>query len=288
MIETSTCAQHPRPAEPRYHQREHGTCPKLQVTIGPATERGFFYDFDMSEPIADKDLKKVKQEMQRIIKANLPIIREEVRPGWCSRQLDPPAVTMADPRSSWSTTPWSPGLAVSCPLLKPCTLTDPFPQLVLALQGKLSITMLVPALQGCCQSQCKVKQNNLLCNMRAGQGQVLGRPVQAGRKCLSVGDCFRYRVRRHSSAYRSKGRCTRLKFWTASLPGGSPCKHRVQPNACASSWGSQAPAGSRPYRTEPGAALARQCTGSGPLAFGLVVSSCLLVSQVHSAAGHSQ
>ena len=67
------------------------------MTIGPATERGFFYDFDMSEPIADKDLKKVKQEMQRIIKANLPIIREEVRPGWCSWQLDPPGVTTAGP-----------------------------------------------------------------------------------------------------------------------------------------------------------------------------------------------
>ena len=57
------------------------SAPKLQVTVGPAIERGFFYDFDMSEPITDKDLKNVKQEMQRIIKANLPIIREEVRPG---------------------------------------------------------------------------------------------------------------------------------------------------------------------------------------------------------------
>ena len=70
------------------------------MTVGPATERGFFYDFDMSEPIADKDLKKVKQEMQRIIKANLPIIREEVRPGWCSRQLCLAAVTKAGPLSS--------------------------------------------------------------------------------------------------------------------------------------------------------------------------------------------
>ncbi len=70
------------------------------MTVGPAIERGFFYDFDMSEPITDKDLKKVKQEMQRIIKANLPFIREEVRPGWCSCQLDLPAVTLASPLSA--------------------------------------------------------------------------------------------------------------------------------------------------------------------------------------------
>ncbi len=52
--------------------------PGAQVTIGPAIERGFYYDFDMPEPITEQDLKAVKKEMQRIIKADLPFTREEV------------------------------------------------------------------------------------------------------------------------------------------------------------------------------------------------------------------
>lgn len=54
--------------------------PSAQVTIGPAIERGFYYDFAMPEPITEKDLKAVKKEMQRIIKADLPFVREEVSP----------------------------------------------------------------------------------------------------------------------------------------------------------------------------------------------------------------
>lgn len=49
-----------------------------QVTIGPWTERGFYYDFAMNEPLTDKDLKAIKKEMQKIIKWDLPFIREEV------------------------------------------------------------------------------------------------------------------------------------------------------------------------------------------------------------------
>ena len=52
----------------------------MQVTIGPWIERGFYYDFDMAETLADKDLKAIKKEMQKIAKANLPFIREEVSP----------------------------------------------------------------------------------------------------------------------------------------------------------------------------------------------------------------
>jgi threonyl-tRNA synthetase len=48
------------------------------VTLGPWTERGFFYDFDIKEPLTDKDLKKIKKEMQKIVRSKLPFIREEV------------------------------------------------------------------------------------------------------------------------------------------------------------------------------------------------------------------
>ena len=51
------------------------------MTVGPWTERGFFYDFDVKEPFTDKDLKKIRKEMQKIVRANLPFIREEVRRG---------------------------------------------------------------------------------------------------------------------------------------------------------------------------------------------------------------
>ncbi|KAI3789435.1 hypothetical protein L2E82_02230 [Cichorium intybus] len=51
--------------------------PDAKVTIGPWIEHGFYYDFDI-EPLTDKDLKKIKKEMDRIIGRNLPLLREEV------------------------------------------------------------------------------------------------------------------------------------------------------------------------------------------------------------------
>ncbi|MEL6495419.1 MAG: threonine--tRNA ligase [Cyanobacteria bacterium J06623_7] len=52
--------------------------PKAQVTIGPWTETGFYYDFDSPEPFTDKDLKKIRKEMIKIINRKLPVLREEV------------------------------------------------------------------------------------------------------------------------------------------------------------------------------------------------------------------
>ncbi|NCR69696.1 MAG: threonine--tRNA ligase [Microcystis aeruginosa LG13-12] len=52
--------------------------PKAQVTIGPWTETGFYYDFDVPEPFTDKDLKDIKKEMVKIINKKLPVMREEV------------------------------------------------------------------------------------------------------------------------------------------------------------------------------------------------------------------
>ncbi|RDX74019.1 Threonine--tRNA ligase, chloroplastic/mitochondrial 2 [Mucuna pruriens] len=51
--------------------------PDAKVTIGPWIENGFYYDFDM-ESLTDKDLKRIKKEMDRIIGRNLPLVREEV------------------------------------------------------------------------------------------------------------------------------------------------------------------------------------------------------------------
>eukprot|EP00887_Chlorella_sp_A99_P004027 scaffold11.g4027.t1 len=50
---------------------------EAKVTIGPWIERGFYYDFDMPA-LTEKDLPKIRKEMARIIKRNLPFVREEV------------------------------------------------------------------------------------------------------------------------------------------------------------------------------------------------------------------
>jgi threonyl-tRNA synthetase len=50
--------------------------PGTQVTIGPAIEDGFYYDFARSEPFTPEDLPKIEEEMRKIIKAGLPTRRE--------------------------------------------------------------------------------------------------------------------------------------------------------------------------------------------------------------------
>ncbi|WP_030005878.1 threonine--tRNA ligase [Picosynechococcus sp. NKBG042902] len=52
--------------------------PDAQVTIGPWTENGFYYDFDKPEPFTEADLKAIKKEMVKIVKKKLPVIREEI------------------------------------------------------------------------------------------------------------------------------------------------------------------------------------------------------------------
>jgi len=47
--------------------------PQAQVTIGPWTESGFYYDFDNPEPFIEADLKAIKKEMGRIICRRLPL-----------------------------------------------------------------------------------------------------------------------------------------------------------------------------------------------------------------------
>ncbi|MGB7413065.1 MAG: hypothetical protein WA902_02560 [Thermosynechococcaceae cyanobacterium] len=52
--------------------------PSAKVTIGPTTETGFYYDFDHADPFTPDDLDAIATEIRRIIRANLPIIREQV------------------------------------------------------------------------------------------------------------------------------------------------------------------------------------------------------------------
>ncbi len=50
--------------------------PGTQVTIGPAIENGFYYDFAREEPFTPEDLTKIEARMKEIVGRDLPIQRE--------------------------------------------------------------------------------------------------------------------------------------------------------------------------------------------------------------------
>jgi len=50
--------------------------PGTQVTIGPAIEDGFYYDFARETPFTPEDLEKIEKRMDEIVKRALPIQRE--------------------------------------------------------------------------------------------------------------------------------------------------------------------------------------------------------------------
>jgi threonyl-tRNA synthetase len=52
--------------------------PGVRVTIGPAIENGFYYDFDYERPFRDEDLARIQERMAEIVKANLPFERQEM------------------------------------------------------------------------------------------------------------------------------------------------------------------------------------------------------------------
>jgi threonyl-tRNA synthetase len=50
--------------------------PGTQVTIGPAIEDGFYYDFAREQPFTPEDLAAIEKRMEEIVKRDLPIVRE--------------------------------------------------------------------------------------------------------------------------------------------------------------------------------------------------------------------
>ena len=49
--------------------------PSAKVTIGPAVENGFYYDFDVEKPFSSEDFPAIEAEMQRIVNERLPFVR---------------------------------------------------------------------------------------------------------------------------------------------------------------------------------------------------------------------
>ena len=55
--------------------------PSAKLAIGPATEEGFYYDFDLDRTLTPEDLSLIEQRMAQIIKKNAPFVRRVVERG---------------------------------------------------------------------------------------------------------------------------------------------------------------------------------------------------------------
>ncbi len=54
--------------------------PDVKLTIGPAIEDGFYYDFDVERPFSPEDLEKIEKEMKAIVKEGFEIEKFELEP----------------------------------------------------------------------------------------------------------------------------------------------------------------------------------------------------------------
>jgi len=52
--------------------------PEARFGIGPPTDDGFYYDFDLPRPLTPEDLPVIEAKMREIVAADLPFTREEV------------------------------------------------------------------------------------------------------------------------------------------------------------------------------------------------------------------
>ena len=50
----------------------------VQVDIGPATDEGFYYDFDLPHRLSPEDFPKIEAEIARLIALDEPFVRKEV------------------------------------------------------------------------------------------------------------------------------------------------------------------------------------------------------------------
>jgi threonyl-tRNA synthetase len=58
--------------------------PDTKVTIGPAIEDGFYYDFERDQPFTPEDLERIEAKMREIIAADYPVHRLE----WSKEQAE--------------------------------------------------------------------------------------------------------------------------------------------------------------------------------------------------------
>ena len=59
-------------------QAVQGLYPEVKITIGPAIENGFYYDFDYPETFSVEDIPQIEAKMQEIIQQATPVFRREL------------------------------------------------------------------------------------------------------------------------------------------------------------------------------------------------------------------
>ncbi|MEE8335420.1 MAG: threonine--tRNA ligase [Candidatus Neomarinimicrobiota bacterium] len=55
--------------------------PEVKITIGPAIENRFYYDFDYKGTFNEDDLNKIEEKMKFLVRENLPVMRQEHKHG---------------------------------------------------------------------------------------------------------------------------------------------------------------------------------------------------------------
>ena len=56
----------------------HELYPGIVMAMGPATESGFYFDFEYDGKISESDFPKIEKRMKKIAQRNLPFVRKEV------------------------------------------------------------------------------------------------------------------------------------------------------------------------------------------------------------------
>ena len=59
--------------------------PEAKLDIGPPTETGFYYDFDLEHKFTSEDLEAIETEMKKVAKE-----KWETTPVWKQQELPPP------------------------------------------------------------------------------------------------------------------------------------------------------------------------------------------------------
>ncbi|MBI3887568.1 threonine--tRNA ligase [Candidatus Microgenomates bacterium] len=65
-------------AEHVLHTALQNLYPKMLKAMGPATDEGYYHDFDLDEKITEADFERIEKEMQRIIDMDLPVVQEYI------------------------------------------------------------------------------------------------------------------------------------------------------------------------------------------------------------------
>ncbi len=60
------------------HTAMQNLYPQLKKAMGPATDDGFYFDFDLDQKISESDFPKIEAEMQKLIDTKAKMVKEEI------------------------------------------------------------------------------------------------------------------------------------------------------------------------------------------------------------------